>query len=272
MKFYNNLFIVVSGLLVLYFTLYPDIVLSVYIPPVGNGQYYVQYRVIGHVYLDTNENGEFDDGEHLIDGLEVFLTKSDKQIAHFRTMYGEESFIIPALREAQYCITIKDSTLHKFSPVLSSNNMLYPNGSYCFDLNPQTTTNERGRVFRYFAGFKENKYPVSVITWHDVNQNGLIDEDEPYLPGISGEIRYDNENGPLYARFNTGELQYGHGFNIELVADRVYCIILKDPSDTYKIEKKIGYSKFDPITQSIRFYMNRYRDPLHIPAGFILKI
>ena len=155
--------------------------------------------VTGTVWVDTDANGAWDEGDPGIPGIRVELMRADGTLAG-TTFTGDDGSYTFILNEpGRYYL--KFAPPRRYAPYVFT-----PSGSGS-DVDPGTGTTDTFDVapaatVTRNAGLVRGTQLLSGTVWYDLNANGIRDPGEPGIPGIN--IRLISGKGMLIGYTVTG--------------------------------------------------------------------
>lgn len=168
----------------------------------SNANFAYQLRnsgVSGQIFEDTNGNGILDGNETGISGITVDLIENNNVVTTITTD-NSGSYQFSQLVSGQYQLVITDiAGLLEESALTTSN--------HPYDVN--LDENENLELISF--GYQYHNAVVSGYIYNDLNQNGVFDEDDTYLPSITLEIKDSNEQliSSTQSDFN-GYFEFNH--------------------------------------------------------------
>ncbi|MDD2647294.1 MAG: SdrD B-like domain-containing protein [Eubacteriales bacterium] len=152
----------------------------------GNAEVAVVVRasVSGSVYLDSNLSGVYDEGDPSVSGARLTLVSADGVTTFETESENDGSYIFAAVRPGAYTLKVERKTEKRisFAPYSEGNN----------DISVISETEGSTGEFALLSG-ESRELTVAMIqtgviagsAWEDLNLNGLLDEGEPTLEGVS---------------------------------------------------------------------------------------
>ncbi|TGE10670.1 SdrD B-like domain-containing protein, partial [Staphylococcus petrasii] len=145
------------------------------------------HEIGDYVWNDTNKNGVQDSDEQGIEGVTVELRDANNQVKDTTTTDKDGKYLFTNIENGTYTVTFKAPQGYKAT--------LANQGSADNDSNGEQSkvTINNNNDYTIDSGFYKDKYNLGDRVWNDTNQNGIQDEGEQGIGGVTVLLKKDNK-------------------------------------------------------------------------------
>ncbi len=209
--------------------------------------------VEGRIWEDIDGDGMKENFEPDIPNIQIDVKNSSGITIH--TVYSDNNgnYEIDKIYPDSYYLDININNIYNHTDPHNTNSDFSDSdiGNFMGPNTTQLMQLDQGEELQNIDGGFYRMVNIGEQVWHDLNANGIQDNDEPGLSGISIQI-YDSSNGTPYMMDQTNS-NFSGNFNFE-VPPGEYFLQLNNLSGNYNISPMHGGNEnidndIDPLTE-----------------------
>eukprot|EP01133_Synstelium_polycarpum_P003460 gene3460-3935_t len=224
-------------------------------------------RVSGSIWPDFNGDGIKEPNEYLdlapSPRIRVVLTWTEAN-GHVmsKSVYSDakDDFKFKGLESGKYKLQMFDDSKLQVFTKPGHDSMVDSNGVYMFEIAHKNVEN-------ILAGITRNpievpSYSASGLVWKDINEDGLIDDNEPKFQDMTVELT-KTADGPTFKQLTTGA---DGRFKFTYLPAGSYCIRMMDKSDKFAASEPGGDNTINP--EGVVCFVINQHDFVNLNGGF----